>query len=128
MREEATITVHGAAQVLLSDGVVVPMQAALVSIGSAGFVEKEDTSLAAVPTVARVRETPEDLTLDAASRASEGNVKTHNNPIVNVYPVDPANSFRVDGKINSKSVSFLLDTGAAVSLIRKDIWDQEYIK
>ena len=48
--------VHGAAQVLLSDGVV--MQAALVSIGSAGFVEKEDTSLAAVPTVARVRETP----------------------------------------------------------------------
>ena len=52
-------------------------------------------------------------------------------PVFNVsYPgyvvliiYDPANSFRVDGKINSKSVSFLLDTGAAVSLIRKDIWD-----
>ena len=89
MREEATITVHGAAQVLLSDGVakpVVPMQAALVSIGSAGFVEKEDTSLAAVPTVARVRETPNPRRCES----SVCNVKTHNNPIVNVYPVDPA--------------------------------------
>ena len=71
------------------------------------------------------------LTPDAESRASEGNViKTHNpvvnethNPVVNVYPVDPASSFRVDGKINGRPVSFLLDTGAAVSLIRKDIWD-----
>lgn len=61
------------------------------------------------------------LTLGATSRASEGNIKTQKT--LSISPLNPATAFRVVGNINGSSVSFLLDTGAAVTLMRKDVWD-----
>ena len=38
--------------------------------------------------------------------------------------IDPANAYHVTGVVNNVSVRFMIDTGAAVSLIRKDIWEK----
>jgi len=38
--------------------------------------------------------------------------------------VNPDSSFSVVATINHASVTFLLDTGSALTILRKDIWDQ----
>ena len=40
--------------------------------------------------------------------------------------VTPTGGLRVDGSINGVTMSFLVDTGAAVTLLRKDTWDDMY--
>ena len=40
------------------------------------------------------------------------------------YAVNPSNGFRLNGTINEIPVSFLLDTGATVTLLREDIWSR----
>ena len=61
------------------------------------------------------------------SRVQEGRESiTHGNVTKNltVSIVTPTGGFRVDGAVNSTPISFLVDTGSAVTLIRKDTWDQ----
>ena len=43
---------------------------------------------------------------------------------VTISVVTPTGGYRVDGKINRIPISFLLDTGAAVTLIREDVWSR----
>ena len=43
--------------------------------------------------------------------------------VTNIAPV-PTGGYRVVGAINGEKVSLLLDTGAAVTLLRKDTWDR----
>ena len=43
---------------------------------------------------------------------------------INVSPVTPVEGYRLPGKVGGIAVSFLLDTGAAVTLLRNDIWVQ----
>lgn len=62
------------------------------------------------------------------SRVQEGrNFRTHGNvptKDLTVSAVTPTGGFRVDGAVNGTPISFLVDTGSAVTLVRKDIWDQ----
>ncbi len=46
---------------------------------------------------------------------------THTSTLVSI--VTPTGGFRVGGEVNGKALSFLIDTGAAVTLIHKDAWD-----
>ena len=38
--------------------------------------------------------------------------------------ITPTGGFHLEGLIYGQSISFLVDTGAAVTLMRKDTWDQ----
>ena len=40
-----------------------------------------------------------------------------------ISPVTPAGGYRVEGAVNGIPTSFLLDTGAAVTLLRQDTWE-----
>ena len=62
------------------------------------------------------------LTLGAKSRAREGEPKAQQTPTTCILPVTAAASFRAVGFVYGCPVSFLLDTGSAVTLIRKDVW------
>ena len=57
------------------------------------------------------------------SQASEGESKAHITQHL-VSPISPTGGYQVHCTINGVDVSFLLDTGAAVTLLRKDTWDQ----
>ena len=55
---------------------------------------------------------------------SEGETsKAHDNKVL-VSPVSPTQSYHLDCTVNGEKVSFLLDMGAAVALLRKDTWDR----
>ena len=43
---------------------------------------------------------------------------------ISIFPVNAATAFRVTGSVGGISVTFLLDTGSAVTLVRRDLWDQ----
>ena len=58
----------------------------------------------------------------AKSQAQEGGKLMAQQAPVTISVVTPTGGYRVDGKINQIPISFLLDTGAAVTLIRKDVW------
>ena len=63
-------------------------------------------------------------TLGAESRASEGeHIKAHNTRIP-VSPITPAGGYRMACTINGVLIPFLLDTGAAATLLRKDTWER----
>ena len=44
-----------------------------------------------------------------------------------IFQVNPTGGYRISGKVNGISASFLVDTGSAVTLIRDDIWRQTQI-
>lgn len=53
-----------------------------------------------------------------------GEVKAKNcTTITNISTISSTGCFRVQGLIEEEPVSFLLDTGAPVTLLRKDVWD-----
>ena len=65
-------------------------------------------------------------TLSTKSQASEGepNKARDNGPML-VSPVTPTGGgYYFDCTINCVQVSFLVDTGAAVTLIRRDLWER----
>ena len=43
----------------------------------------------------------------------------------NISPVNPASAFQIPGNANGVPTQFLIDTGAGVSLLRKDVWDKQ---
>ena len=68
-------------------------------------------------------------TLGAAGQATEGD--TNQASIISILPICPTKAYRIPATINCTTnsadgimCSLLVDTGAAVSLIRKDIWDK----
>ena len=52
----------------------------------------------------------------------EGDKSKAQSAPVTISVVTPTGGHRVDGKINQTPISFLLDTGAAVTPIREDVW------
>ena len=55
--------------------------------------------------------------------ASEGQpIQTEQN--CSLYSVSPALAYQLEGTINQAPTSLLLDTGAAVTLLRHDYWSQ----
>ena len=67
-------------------------------------------------------------TLRATGQAREGDTTsgTHVelNTDITVFPVNPAAVYYISGIVGGISVDFVLDTGAAVCLLRKDVWDR----
>ena len=65
-------------------------------------------------------------TLGAGSRAPEGQQsKAHLvKHTVSVSPTAPLGGYRLDGMVNGVQISFLVDTGAVVTLLRKDTWER----
>ena len=61
-------------------------------------------------------------TLGAKGRVCEGNPREAQQPI-HLLAVNPTSTYQVSGSINNSPVLFMIDTGAAVTLLRKDIWD-----
>ena len=67
------------------------------------------------------------IALDAKGRASEGQpIQAQQNckPDCPLYSVCPALAYRLEGTVNLTPTSFVLDTGAAVTLLRLDHWNQ----
>ena len=60
-------------------------------------------------------------TLGAKSWAREGETKAHQEIEIATL-CTPVATHKVRGEVEGKPVSFVLDTGAAVTLLRKDIW------
>ena len=66
-------------------------------------------------------------TLAAKGRVSEGELrKAYKNFPIRISPVNPAPSYDILGEVNSQSIKFIVDTrtGAAVTLLRGDLWDK----
>ena len=59
----------------------------------------------------------------AAGQAGEGNSDMAND-IIDLFAVNPHVAFHINAVINSYTVHFMLDTGAAVSLLRNDTWNK----
>lgn len=59
-------------------------------------------------------------------QATEGNLEVIHNDgqsTVNLLAVNPVSAYYIMGNVNGVSVHFMLDTGAAVSLMQKAVWD-----
>ena len=54
--------------------------------------------------------------------ACEGKVKDA--PNLDITSVNPAKAHKVQGTVNNSQALFVLDTGAAVTLLHKDVWDR----
>ena len=67
------------------------------------------------------------IALDAKGRASEGQpIQAQQNCKLDcpLYSVCPALAYQLEGTVNQTPTSFVLDTGAAVTLLRLDHWNQ----
>ena len=42
---------------------------------------------------------------------------------IGIFPVNPTPAYKIQGKIHGHAVECVLDTGAAVTLLRKELWD-----
>ena len=62
--------------------------------------------------------------LDAKGRASEGQPIQAQQQNCSLYSVNPVLAYQLEGTINQIPTSFVLDTGAAVTLLRHDLWRQ----
>ena len=61
----------------------------------------------------------------AESRPSEGVINSKApKQLISVSPISPVGGYRLDDAINGVWVSLLVDTGASVTLLRKDAWDR----
>ena len=58
-------------------------------------------------------------TLSATGQALEGVSQV---PLTTIFTVNPVTAFQVQVMVNAKPVYFMIDTGAAVSLINLDCW------
>ena len=72
-------------------------------------------------------------TLRATGQAREGDVTTEththlDDSDITVFPVNPAAAYYISGDVGGISINFVLDTGAAVCLLRKDVWDRANTK
>jgi len=47
-----------------------------------------------------------------------------NNDTINLLAVNPAKAYHVIGVVSGVEVRFMLDTGASVSLLSRDTWEQ----
>ena len=59
----------------------------------------------------------------AAGQAGEGNSDMAND-IIDLFAVNPHVAFHINAVINSYTVHFMLDTGAAVSPLSNDTWNK----
>ena len=62
------------------------------------------------------------VTLGAKDLVSEGDPRQASN--ISILPVNPVPAYNVKGYVNNLSIQIVLDTGAAVTLLKKDIWDK----
>ena len=44
--------------------------------------------------------------------------------VILTSPISPTRGFRLSGSVNGTEVSLLLDTGAAITLLRQDTWER----
>ena len=66
-------------------------------------------------------------TLNAVSRACEGDVQTAQitqTETIPTFSVRSTTDYHLQGDINGISAKFLVDTGAATTLVSKDVWDK----
>ena len=61
-------------------------------------------------------------TLGAKGLAHEGEVIRA--PDLNITSANPMNAYRARGQVNNSPALFVLDTGAAVTLLKKEVWDR----
>jgi len=50
-----------------------------------------------------------------------------NNETVKLLSVNPVGAYHVDGLVSGINVSFMLDTGASVSLLRANVWKKFFL-
>ena len=62
-------------------------------------------------------------TLSTESRVFEGKSGLAHHRICS-HAINPSTGFRLNGKIDQVPVSFLLDTGSTVTLLREDTWSR----
>ena len=66
-------------------------------------------------------------TLNAVSRACEGDIRTAQitqSETIPTFSVRSTTDYHLQGDINGISAKFLVDTGAATTLVSKDVWDK----
>ena len=62
------------------------------------------------------------LTSNGWRREGDSDNQTQNVQSYTILPVSPAKAYYVEGTINGQATDFLVDTGAAVTLISKKLW------
>ena len=63
-------------------------------------------------------------TLSAADQVDEGDSSKVHNSALYLFSVSPATTYQVAGTVNNTPASFIVDTGAAVTLISRELWDK----
>ncbi len=65
-------------------------------------------------------------TLGAKGRACEGYPRkaSEPEPVIGIFPVNAVPAYGVQGYVYDRDTTFVIDTGAAVTLLRGDVWDQ----
>ena len=64
------------------------------------------------------------ITSGATDRPPESELSEVQIPESYTLPVHPSSGFRLSGSVNGVGISLLVDTGAAVTLLRLDAWEQ----